>query len=92
MRYIIDDKKYRFRSAFDTDTGAYVRTGILDENGRDTGVDPLTASYPHLIDVGAMGRCIHGKKELCMGGCPLIPEIVFCDSKEIKGGKGDGTP
>ncbi len=20
------------------------------------------------------------KKELCMGGCPLMPEIVFCDS------------
>ena len=22
------------------------------------------------------------KKELCMGGCPLMPEIVFCDSKK----------
>jgi radical SAM protein with 4Fe4S-binding SPASM domain len=21
------------------------------------------------------------KKELCMGGCPLMPQIVFCDSK-----------
>ena len=24
------------------------------------------------------------KKELCMGGCPLMPEIVFCNSKERK--------
>ncbi len=65
MRYKIVDKKYRFVSFFDTETGAYVRTGILDENGKDTGVDPFIASYPHLIDVGIMGHCIHGKTGLC---------------------------
>ena len=65
MRYIIEDKKYRFKSAFDTETGAYVRTGVLDENCEDTGVDPFMASYPHLIDVGVMGHCIHGKTGLC---------------------------
>ena len=65
MRYIINDKKYQFKSAFDTITGAYVRTGILDENGNDTGIDPFMASYPHLIDVGIMGHCIHGKTGLC---------------------------
>lgn len=65
MKYIIDDKKYHFKSAFDTATGAYVRTGILDENGKDTGKDPFMASYPHLIDVGIMGHCIHGKTGLC---------------------------
>lgn len=65
MRYIIEDKKYCFKSAFDTETGAYVRTGVLDENGKDTGTDPFMASYPHLIDVGIMGHCIHGKTGLC---------------------------
>lgn len=65
MRYIIDDKRYHFKSAFDTESGAYVRTGILDKNGNDTGVDPFMASYPHLIDVGVMGHCIHGKTGLC---------------------------
>ena len=35
MRYVIDDKKYHFRSAFDTEKGTYVRTGILDENGKE---------------------------------------------------------
>ena len=65
MRYIIDDKKYSFKSAFDTVSGAYVRTGILDGNGKDTGMDPFMASYPHLIDVGVMGHCIHGKTGLC---------------------------
>lgn len=29
---------------------------------------------------GACPRC--SKKALCMGGCPLMLEIVFCDSKE----------
>jgi radical SAM protein with 4Fe4S-binding SPASM domain len=66
MQYIIDDKRYHFKSAFDTDTGAYIRTGILDENGKDTGVDPFMASFPHLIDVGVMGHCIHGKTGLCV--------------------------
>ncbi len=65
MKYIIHDKKYHFKSAFDTETGAYVRTGILDDNGKDTNVDPFMASYPHLIDVGIMGHCIHGKTGLC---------------------------
>lgn len=64
--YVINDIKYNFKSAFDTETGAYVRTGILDENGNDTGVDPFMASFPHLIDVGVMGHCIHGKTGLCV--------------------------
>ena len=66
IRYIIEDKKYSFRTAFDTVTGVYLRTGVLDENGTDTGVDPFMASYPHLIDVGIMGHCIHGKTGLCV--------------------------
>ena len=65
MRYIINDEKYHFKSAFDTETGAYVRTGVLDAQGRDTGVDPFMASFPHLIDVGVMGHCVHGKTGLC---------------------------
>jgi len=31
---------------------------------------------------GACPDC--DKKELCMGGCPLMPEIVFCDSRKRK--------
>ena len=66
MRYIIHDKKYNFKFGFDTETGMYIRTGILDADGKDTGVDPFMASYPHLIDVGIMGHCIHGKTGLCV--------------------------
>ena len=61
LQYKIVDKKYHFVSAFDTETGSYVRTGILDQDSNDTGIDPFMASYPHLIDVGIMGHCIHGK-------------------------------
>ena len=51
MKYKIVDKQYHFLSAFDDETGAYVRTGII-KNGKDTGADPFMASFPHLIDVG----------------------------------------
>ena len=66
MRYTITDEKYNYKYAFDTETGMYIRTGILDKDGKDTGEDPFMASYPHLIDVGIMGHCIHGKTGLCV--------------------------
>ena len=66
MKQVIKDNKYRFVSAFDSETGFYIRTGILDDQGKDTGVDPFMASFPHLIDVGVMGHCIHGKTGLCV--------------------------
>lgn len=66
MKYTIWDKKYHFVSAFNTKTGTYVRSGILNKEGKDTGEDPFMASFPHLIDVGIMGHCIHGKSGLCI--------------------------
>ena len=65
MKYVITDKKYRFKSAFDTETGMYVRSGVFDKNGNETDKDPFMASYPHLIDVGIMGHCHHGETGLC---------------------------
>lgn len=59
------DKKYRFVSVFDTKTGSYVRTGVIDKDGKDTGEDPFMASFPELIDVGVMGWCKHGTSGLC---------------------------
>ena len=59
------DEKYKFKYAFDSKSGMYIRTGILDKNGKDTGIDPFMASFPHLIDVGIMGHCVHGKTGLC---------------------------
>lgn len=62
----IVDKKFNFISMFNPKTGAYVRTGILDKRGWDSGVEPFMASFPHLIDIGIMGHCIHGKTGLCV--------------------------
>lgn len=65
MKYAVNDERFHFKSYFDSSTGAYLRTGILDDLGRDTGVDPFMASFPHLIDVGIMGYCLNGHKGYC---------------------------
>ena len=49
MKYAVYDKKYHFRYFFDSETGFYMRTGILDAQGKDTGIDPFMASFPHLM-------------------------------------------
>ena len=54
------DKQNKFISMFDTRTGFYARTGII-EDGIDTNVDPFMTNFPELLDVGIMGHCIHGK-------------------------------
>jgi len=66
MKYRIRDQKYHFMTYFDTETGAYMRTGILDEEGKDSGQDPFMGEFPNLIDVGVMGHCIHGRTGLCV--------------------------
>ena len=60
------DKEGWFISFFDQSTGFYVRSGVIDENGKDTGVDPFMASFPELVDVGIMGNCNHGRAGLCI--------------------------
>ena len=47
---------------FNPDTGFYMRTGILDEHGKDTGIDPFMSSFPELIDVGIMQTCVCAKQ------------------------------
>lgn len=65
MRIFKFDKENRFKSQFNTNTGFYMRTGILDENGEDTGADPFMTSFPELIDIGIMGHCAHGLSGKC---------------------------
>ena len=52
-------------SRFNTKTGLYIRTGVLNQNGADTGKDPFMASFPELIDIGIMGHCKHGLSGKC---------------------------
>lgn len=47
---------------FNYKTGYSTRTDILDKNKEDV----FAASFPHLIDVGIMGHCSHGKSGLCL--------------------------
>jgi len=62
----VRDDRFRFAYSFDLDSGFYFRTGIIDDQGADTGQDPFCGSYPHLLDVGVMGHCVHGASGLCL--------------------------
>lgn len=70
---IKNDKKYKFKSMFNPKTGFYMRTGILDENGKDTGKDPFMSSYPELLDIGIMQTCV------CSGKCQVDCYQKACD-------------
>lgn len=54
-----------FISIFNDENGDYMRTGILDANGIDTGEEPFCSEFPQLLDIGIMGHCIHGLNGLC---------------------------
>lgn len=58
MKLLKRDTENRFMAYFDTETGHYTRTGIIDDNGKDTGVDPFMTNFPELIDVGIMQTCV----------------------------------
>lgn len=51
------DKKNKFVSMFDPNTGFYMRSGVI-EDGKDTGVDPFMTAYPELLDCGIMQTCV----------------------------------
>lgn len=60
------DSRFGFETRFDPDTGLYIRSNVLDSQGRDTGEEPFMAEFPHLLDVGIMGSCQHGASGLCL--------------------------
>lgn len=55
MIKIINDRTYHYKTIFNTKNGHYVRMS-----------NELFAEYPHLIDLGIMGSCDHGKSGLCL--------------------------
>lgn len=59
------DTDNNFMEFFNNETGLYIRTGILDENGKDTNVDPFMRNFPSLLDIGIMGSCPNGKLGIC---------------------------
>lgn len=71
------DKPHKFIATFNTDTGEYMRTGVINK-GVDTGIDLFMASYPELIDVGIMGSCAHASQ--CTVGCYID---YVCKAKDV---------
>ncbi len=63
---IIRDSKYKYISVFNPENGQGIRSGVLDEDMRDTGEDPFMGSFPELLDIGIMGSCAHGRSGLCL--------------------------
>ena len=59
MIRVLKDKTYNFSTVFNDETGEYIRAFDAKE-------DPFMAEYPHLIDIGVMSTCVHGKSGLCM--------------------------
>ena len=57
MKYFIDRQNH-FIEQFNPKTGEYVRTGVLDSDSNDTGVEPFKRCFPNLIDIGIMARCV----------------------------------
>ena len=60
------DKKNKFISMFNPKTGFYMRSGVINEKGEDTGIDPFMSYLPELVDIGIMSTCIHGLLGLCV--------------------------
>lgn len=60
------DPVYGFETRFNPDTGLYIRSNVLNEQGQDTGEEPFMADFPHLLDIGIMGHCQHGAQGLCL--------------------------
>ena len=86
------DAANRFFTIFDGDTGFYMRSGIIDEQGNDTGADPFMVDFPHLVDVGIMGHCEHGLSGKCaeagndcyQSGVDLsAPNMTLAKAREI---------
>lgn len=61
-----NDLYFNYSYSFDYDTGVYRRTDYLNEEYEETGKDVFAANFPHLIDIGVMGHCTHGRLGLCI--------------------------
>lgn len=58
MIRVTKDRTYDYISLFNDENGEYLRAVDRED-------DPFMADYPHLIDVGIMGSCVHGRSGLC---------------------------
>lgn len=71
------DFQNRFKAIFNGNTGFYMRSNVLerDKHGdlRETDAEPFMSSFPELIDIGIMERC------LCSNKCNVDCYQKACD-------------
>lgn len=60
------DTVLRYKYFFNYKTGETVRSDYFTENYEPTATDVFAANFPHMVDVGIMGHCMHGKSGLCL--------------------------
>jgi len=60
------DDQYRYAVFFDPISGQGARSNVFYSTMQDTGIDPVQASFPELLDIGIMGSCEHGNSGLCL--------------------------
>lgn len=57
---IFKDKKYNFWELFNEQNGTLIRSNVYGSKE-----NPFMRSFPELIDVGIMGKCVFGGKGVC---------------------------
>lgn len=89
---VLYDRLTGFQTYFNRQTGFYARTDLLDATGRETGRQPLMATWPHLLDIGIMGHCDHAATGQCQaagvacyqqGGRVVEPNMSLADFTRI---------
>lgn len=60
------DDTYRYAVIYDPLTGQGARSNVIDDQGKDTLIEPTRGSFPELLDIGIMGHCDHGESGLCL--------------------------
>lgn len=58
------DKQYEFIEYFNEQNGTLIRSNVL-KDGVETEKVPIMRSFPELIDIGIMGRCLAGQQGIC---------------------------
>lgn len=78
---IFKDEKNHFNEYFNPNNGYYMRSGVIDDKGNDTGVDPFMRCFPALIDVGVMGKCVCS--HLCNVDCYQNAAGKSCNNMSV---------
>ncbi len=60
------DCNLRYKYFFNYKTGEAIRSNYFTEAFEYTNTDVFAANFPHMVDIGIMGHCSHGRSGLCL--------------------------